>query len=315
MICSSGISQTDLAGSPFETFNPSFAALLPWGARLERLATGLRWAEAPTYFPAGRYLIWTDVPNDRILRWDETDGSISEFRSPSGYTNGMTVDRKGRLVTCEHLARRVTRTEIDGTLTVLADRYQSKRLNSPNDIVVKTDGSIWFTDPSYGIDFDYEGVRQASELDGCHVYRIDPDSSEVTRVADDFVQPNGLAFSPDESRLYISDTGGTQGPGGPHHIRVFDVIGGETLSGGDVFAVCEPGYFDGFRVDEDGRLWASAGDGVQCFDTDGKLIGKIRVPETVTNLCFGGPLRNRLFITANTSLYSVYLLVRGVKTF
>lgn len=309
------MSEAELSGSPFETLDPRFAAVINPSARLERLATGCRWAEGPAYFPAGRYLVWSDIPNGRMLRWDETDGSVSEFRSPSGYTNGQTVDRQGRLVSCEHLARRVTRTEIDGTLTVLADAYQGKRLNSPNDVVVRSDGSIWFTDPSYGIDHDYEGLRQERELDGCHVYRIDPDTAEVTRVADDFARPNGLAFSPDESRLYIADSGRTHDPDGPHHIRVFDVQDGATLSGGDVFAVCEPGFFDGFRFDEAGRLWTSAGDGVQCFDPDGTLIGKVRVPEAVANVCFGGPHRNRLFITATTSLYSVYLLLRGAKTF
>lgn len=309
------MSEAELSGSPFETLDPRFAAVINPSARLERLATGCRWAEGPAYFPAGRYLVWSDIPNGRMLRWDETDGSVSEFRSPSGYTNGQTVDRQGRLVSCEHLARRVTRTEIDGTLTVLAEAYQGKRLNSPNDVVVRSDGSIWFTDPSYGIDHDYEGLRQERELDGCHVYRIDPDTAEVTRVADDFARPNGLAFSPDESRLYIADSGRTHDPDGPHHIRVFDVQDGATLSGGDVFAVCEPGFFDGFRFDEAGRLWTSAGDGVQCFDPDGTLIGKVRVPEAVANVCFGGPHRNRLFITATTSLYSVYLLLRGAKTF
>jgi len=309
------MSDIDLSGPPFETLDPRFDALTNGSARLERLATGCRWAEGPAYFPAGRYLVWSDIPNDRMLRWDECDGHVSEFRSPAGYTNGHTVDREGRLVSCEHLARRVTRTEADGTITVLADRYQGKRLNSPNDVVVRSDGSIWFTDPSYGIDHDYEGRRQERELDGCHVYRVDPVTAEVTRVADDFARPNGLAFSPDESRLYIADTGATHDPDGPRHIRAFDVIDDRTLSGGEVFAVCDAGIFDGFRFDEDGRLWTSAGDGVHCFEPDGTLIGKIRVPETVSNVCFGGPHRNRLFITATSSVYSVYLLLRGAKTF
>ena len=305
---------SDPSDSPYETLDPRFAAITNPSAKLERLATGCRWAEGPAYFPAGRYLVWSDIPNDRMLRWDECDGSVSEFRSPAGYTNGHTVDRHGRLVSCEHLARRVTRTEFDGTRTVLADRYQGARLNSPNDVVVRSDGSIWFTDPSYGIDHDYEGLRQARELDGCHVYRIDPDTLDVTRVADDFSRPNGLAFSPDESRLYIADTGATHAPDGPRHIRAFDVIDGRTLAGGEVFATSDRGLFDGFRLDEAGRLWTSAGDGVHCFEPDGTLIGKIRVPETVSNVCFGGPHRNRLFITATTSLYSVYLLLRGART-
>ena len=304
----------DLSGSPFETLDPRFDALTPSAAKLERLATGCRWAEGPAYFPAGRYLVWSDIPNDRMLRWDECDGSVSEFRSPAGYTNGNTVDRLGRLVSCEHLARRVTRTEFDGTITVLADRYRGRRLNSPNDVVVRSDGSIWFTDPSYGIDHDYEGLRQERELDGCHVYRIDPGTEEVTRVADDFARPNGIAFSPDESRLFIADSGATHDPDGPRHIRSFDVVDDRTLTGGDVFAVCDARIFDGFRFDEAGRLWTSADDGVHCFEPDGTLIGKIRVPETVSNACFGGPHRNRLFITATTSLYSVYLLLRGAAT-
>ena len=307
------MADSELSGSPYETLDPRFGAITNASAKLERLATGCRWAEGPAYFPAGRYLVWSDIPNDRILRWNECDGSVSEFRSPAGYTNGHTVDRQGRLVSCEHLARRVTRTEFDGRRTVLADRYRGARLNSPNDVVVRSDGSIWFTDPSYGIDHDYEGLRQERELDGCHVYRIDPDTFEVSRVADDFSRPNGLAFSPDESRLYIADTGATHAPDGPRHIRAFDVIGG-TLSGGEVFATSDCGLFDGFRFDEAGRLWTSAGDGVHCFEPDGTLIGKIRVPETVSNVCFGGPHRNRLFITATTSLYSVYLLLRGAPT-
>jgi gluconolactonase len=294
--------------SPFESLDPRFDALFNASIRLERLATGCRWCEGPAYFPAGRYLVWSDIPNDRILRWDECDGHVSEFRSPAGYANGHTVDPQGRLVSCEHLARRVTRTEVDGSITVLADRFEGGRLNSPNDVVVRSDGSIWFTDPSYGIDHDYEGLRQERELDGCHVYRIDPGSLEVTRVADDFDRPNGLAFSPDESRLYVSDTGG------PRHIRAFEVVDGRTLSGGDVFAVCEAGVFDGFRFDEAGRLWSSAEDGVHCYDPDGTLIGKVRVPETVANVCFGGRHRNRLFIAASSSVYAVYLLLRGAAT-
>ena len=309
------MSDTDLSGSPYETLDPRFDAITNSIAKLERLAGGCRWAEGPAYFPAGRYLVWSDIPNDRILRWDEGDGHVSEFRSPAGHTNGHTVDRQGRLVSCEHLERRVTRTEFDGTVTVLAGRYQGARLNSPNDVVVRSDGSVWFTDPSYGIDHDYEGLRQEPEIDGCHVYRFDPETLEVSRVADDFARPNGLAFSPDESRLYIADTGATHDPDGPRHIRVFDVVDGRTLTGGDVFATSDSGLFDGFRLDEAGRIWTSAADGVHCFEPDGTLIGKIHVPETVSNVCFGGRHRNRLFITATTSLYSVYLMLRGAPTF
>ena len=291
-----------------------FDRLVPGPARLEKLAEGFRWAEGPAYFPAGRYLIWSDIPNDRMMRYDETSNAVSVFRTPAGYSNGNTVDRQGRLVTCEHGNRRVTRTEHDGSLTVLASHYQGKRLNSPNDAVVKSDGSIWFTDPAYGIDSDYEGHRAEGEIGGCHVYRIDPGSGEIAIVADDFVRPNGIAFSPDESRLYVADTGATHVANGPRHIRVFDVGENGRLTGGEVFATSTSGLFDGFRLDEAGRLWTSAGDGVHCYADDGTLIGKILVPETVANVAFGGPKRNRLYICGTTSLYAMMLHVNGVKT-
>jgi gluconolactonase len=284
-------------------------------ARLEKLAEGCRWAEGPAYFPAGRYLIWSDVPNDRMMRFDETSGAVSVFRHLSGYSNGNTVDRQGRLVTCEHGNRRVTRTEHDGSITVLASHYQGKRFNSPNDVVVRSDGSIWFTDPAYGIDSDYEGHKAESEIGDCHVYRIDPHTGDVRVVADDFVRPNGIAFSPDERRLYVADTGATHVKDGPRHIRVFDVDDRGSLSGGNVFATCTQGLFDGFRLDEAGRIWTSAGDGVHCYESDGTLIGKILVPEAVANVVFGGPKRNRLYICATTSLYAVMLPVNGAKTF
>lgn len=305
----------NLPGTPAEIFDKSFKPLINGTAKLERLYDGCRWAEGPAYFPAGRYLVWSDIPNNRILRYDENDGHVSVFRQPSNNTNGHTVDRQGRLISCEHLGRRVTRTEFDGTITVIADHYQGKRLNSPNDVVVKSDGSIWFTDPAYGIDWDYEGERAPSEIGACHVYRVDPASGAVEIVADDFVRPNGIAFSPDESRLYIADTGATHVEDGPRHIRVFDVVGGTKLRGGEVFATCTAGFFDGFRFDEDGRLWASAFDGVHCYNYSGAMIGKIRVPEVVGNLCFGGLKRNRLYICGTTSLYAYYVLLRGAKTF
>ncbi|KFG68983.1 SMP-30/gluconolactonase/LRE family protein [Microvirga sp. BSC39] len=284
-------------------------------ARLEKLAEGCRWAEGPAYFPAGRYLIWSDVPNDRMMRFDETSGAVSIFRHPSGYSNGNTVDRQGRLVTCEHGNRRVTRTEHDGSITVLASHHQGKRFNSPNDVVVKSDGSIWFTDPAYGIDSDYEGHKAESEIGDCHVYRIDPHTGDVRIVAGDFVRPNGIAFSPDERRLYVADTGATHVKDGPRHIRVFDVDDRGGLSGGSVFATCTQGLFDGFRLDDAGRIWASAGDGVHCYESDGTLIGKILVPEAVANVVFGGPKRNRLYICATTSFYAIMLPVNGAKTF
>jgi gluconolactonase len=292
-----------------------FQHLFKGSARLEKLAEGCRWAEGPAYFPAGRYLVWSDIPNDRMMRFDETSGSVSIFRQPAGHSNGNTVDRQGRLVTCEQGNRRVTRTEHDGSITVLASHYQGKRFNSPNDVVVKSDGSIWFTDPAYGIDSDYEGHKADSEIGACHVYRIDPQTGEVRIVADDFVRPNGIAFSPDEKRLYVADTGATHVKDGPRHIRVFDVDDQGSLSGGGVFATCTQDLFDGFRLDEAGRIWTSAGDGVHCYDSDGTLIGKILVPEAVANVVFGGPKRNRLYICATTSLYSIMLPVNGVKTF
>jgi gluconolactonase len=214
-------------------------------------------------------------------------------------------------VSCSHGARRVERTDHDGSITVIADRWEGKRLNSPNDVVVSSDGAVWFSDPAYGIESDYEGHTAESEIGACHVYRVDPASGECRIAADDFERPNGLAFSPDETRLYVSDTGMTHRPDGPRHIRAFDVGAGGALSGGDVFATCDAGIFDGFRFDTEGHLWTSAGDGVHCYHPDGTLLGKVLVPETVANVVFGGPKRNRMFICATTSLYSVMLGVNG----
>jgi gluconolactonase len=298
--------------STFEVLDERFRALAFANVHLERLYTGCRWAEGPAWFAAGRYLVWSDIPNDRMLRWDETDGSVSVFRQPALNTNGHTVDLQGRLVSCEHRGRCVSRTEHDGTRTVLADRFEGKRLNSPNDLVVKSDGSIWFSDPSYGIDSDYEGDAAPSEQGERCVYRIDGDSGAVSRVGTGFVQPNGLAFSPDERWLYVADTGATHLADGPRHIRRFRVQdSGRTLAGGEVWAECANGLFDGFRIDAQGRVWTSAGDGVHCYGDDGVLLGKVRVPEAVANVCFGGPKLNRLFICATTSLYSVYLNTRA----
>ena len=296
----------------FEVVDRRFRKVaLPY-IHVEKLYTGCRWAEGPAWFAAGRYLVWSDIPNDRMLRWDETDGSVSTFREPSHNSNGNTVDMLGRLVTCEHLSRSVTRTELDGTRTVLADRYDGKRFNSPNDVVVRSDDSIWFTDPSYGIDSDYEGDAAKSEIGASNVYRIDPSSGKVAIVASDFVQPNGLAFSGDESLLYIADTGLTHEADGPHHVRRFKVsTNGKSIGGGEVFATCPVGLYDGFRVDLHGNLWLSAGDGVHCHSSDGTLLGKILVPEAVANVCFGGRKLNRLFICGTTSLYSVYLNTRA----
>jgi len=301
-----------IEGSGFEIIEPEFAGCFVGHARLDRLWTGCRWAEGPAWFAAGRYLLWSDLPNNRIMRWDETDGSVSVFRQPCGNANGNTVDAQGRLISCEHLNRRVTRTEHDGRITVLADTYQGKRLNSPNDVVVKSDGSVWFTDPDYGIIADYEGALAEREQDGCHVYRIDPHSGQLSRVADDFHHPNGLAFSPDEKTLYIADSGFTEDVTAPRHIRSFQVVSdGQSLTGGNVLMQCSAGFFDGFRVDCDGRLWTGTSEGVHCYRPEGYLIGKVHVPEMVSNVCFGGARRNRLFICGTTSLYAIYLKING----
>jgi gluconolactonase len=305
-----------IEGTAFEILDPRFKACLVEHARVERLWTGARWSEGPAWFAAGRYLVWSDIPNNRMLRLNECNASVSVFRTPSQNSNGNTVDRQGRLITCEHLARRVTRTEHNGSISVLADTYKGKRLNSPNDVVVKCDGSIWFTDPDYGLLYDYEGRRDKSEIGACHVYRISPDTGETTVVADHFSKPNGLAFSPDERFLYISDTGCTHEINGPKHIKRMPVNpGGASLGAPDVFATCTAGLFDGFRIDEAWRLWSSSAEGVHCYDPDGTLIGKIRIPEMVANLCFGGKDLNRLFICGTTSLYAVYLAINGQHLF
>jgi len=284
----------------FETLDERFRACVKPSARLDHLFGGCRWAEGPAYFPAHRTLVWSDIPNDRMLRYDEAADRVGVFREPAGYTNGHTVDAQGRLVSCEHGARRVTRTEYDGTITVLANSFEGKRLNSPNDVVARSDGAVYFTDPSYGIDGYYEGYAAESEL-GCNVYRWH--DGELTVVADDFDRPNGLAFSLDERELYVSDTG-------VKTMRVLDLERGTSRE----FAKCTVGGFDGFRLDEAGRIWTSAGDGVHVYDPDGTLLGKVLVPETVANVAWGGAKRNRLYICATTSLYAILLPVRGAKT-
>jgi gluconolactonase len=294
---------------------PAFAGTMA----VERVATGFRWAEGPVYFPAGRYVLFSDIPNNRIMRFSEDDGHLSVYRQPSMNSNGNTIDREGRLITCEHSGRRVTRTELDGSITIIADKYNGKRLNSPNDAVVASDGSIWFTDPAYGIGGYYEGIKAEPEQEKHNVYRVDPKSGDVKVIADDFVEPNGLAFSPDEKKLYVIDTGFTDGPDNPSHIRVFDVdIAGGKASNSKVFAdMPKPSISDGVRTDRDGRVWLSVGwgdpneNGVRAYNASGELLGKIHIPETVANLCFGGQQRNRLYICGSTSLYAVYTSVQG----
>jgi gluconolactonase len=284
---------------------------------VERIATGFRWAEGPAYNAAGRYLIFSDIPNNRMMRVLEDDNHLSVFRMPSYNSNGNTFDTEGRLVSCEHSGRRIVRTEHDGTVTVVADRYNGKRINSPNDVVVASNGSIWFCDPTYGVDGNYEGFKAEKEQEKHNVFRVDPQSGAVTVVVDDFVQPNGLCFSPDEKKLYIVDSGISHG--GPAHIRSFDVdIATGKVTNGKVFAEgFAPGLTDGIKCDVEGNIWCSMGwadpkeDGVRCYHSGGDLIGKIHLPETCANMTFGGMLRNRLYICATTSIYACYVGVQG----
>jgi gluconolactonase len=295
----------------FRAIEPEFTRYVLGNAPVKQLATGFDWTEGPVWFGDANCLLFSDIPNNRIMRWTP-DAGISTYREPSNYANGHTRDFQGRLISCEHGERRVTRTELDGTITVIADSYDGKRLNSPNDVVVKSDGTIWFTDPHYGILTNYEGFKSEQELP-CYVYRFDPSSGSIEAVLTDFACPNGLAFSPDESRLYVADTGAMFDDDAERHLRVFDVAPDGKLTGGDVFHVVNPGAADGFRVDTDGNLWSSAADGVHCINPSGALLGKILVPEQVSNVCFGGRAKHRLFITATTSLYSIVLNRQGVQ--
>lgn len=296
----------------FDIRAPRFERYILSNATLETLATGFRWIEGPVWMGDADCLLFQDLPNDRTMRWIEGQGA-SVYRAPSHYANGQTRDRLGRLIACSHRGRCLYRTEYDGSVTTLVDRHAGKRLNSPNDVVVKSDGSIWFTDPLYGISTDYEGGRQISEQPPA-VYRFDPDKGDIRIVADDFDGPNGLAFSPDERRLYIAETGNQTEHAPRQYIRVFDVgSDGATLSSGDIFHKIEPGYCDGMRLDEDGNIWSSAADGVHCIDANGTLLGKILVPHRVANLTFGGRAKNRLFIGGSTTLYSIFLNCRGVQ--
>jgi gluconolactonase len=291
----------------YEVLDDRFRACAAGDQQLELLAGGCRWAEGPLYVPAGRYAIWSDIPNDRLLRWDEIDGAISTFRQPAGYVNGNTLDRQGRLVSCEQGNRRVTRTEHDGSVTVLADRYDGRRLNSPNDAAVSSDGAVWFTDPDFGITSDYEGHRADSEIGACNVYRIDPVDGVVDLVVEGMRGPNGIVFSADERSLFVCDSRANE-------VLVFEVApDARTLGGRRMFVSSATGSFDNIRLDDRGRLWVAAGDdGVHCYDPDGTLLGRIRVPELVANIRFAGAKRNRLLIAATTSLYSLVMTVTGL---
>jgi gluconolactonase len=301
-----------------EVLDPRFEKYRVGDAAVERLYTGMRWAEGPVWFADGRYLLFSDIPNNRMLRWLEETGEVSVFRSPSNYSNGNYRDRQGRLLTCEHDTRRVTRTEYDGTTTVMFDRFQDKKLNAPNDLAVHSDGAIWFSDPGYGIMSNYEGHKAPFELPA-NVYRLDPKTREATVVATDMDKPNGLCFSPDEKKLYIVDTGVPKHPSDPRPIRIYDVVDGVRLTNGRLFVNMAPGSSDGIRCDVDGNVWSAAGwagegyNGVHVFAPDGTLIGKIHLPETCANLCFGGAKRNRLFMAASQSLYAIYVETQGTQ--
>ena len=295
----------------FEIREPRFAHYVLANAPLEQLADGFRWIEGLVWMGNAGCLLFQDLPRNRTMRWIE-DAGVSVYRAPSGYANGQTRDCQGRLISCSHRERCLFRTELDGSITRLVDRHDGRRLNSPNDVAVRSDGTIWFTDPLYGIQTDYEGGRQVSEQPPA-LYRFDPGTGEINVAAGDFDGPNGLAFSPDERRLYVAETGDQTTDNPKQYIRVFDVDAAGILSGGDIFHKIEPGYADGLCVDEDGNLWSSAGDGVHCIDPDGRLLGKVLVPHRVSNLTFGGACRNRLFIGGSHTLYAIFLNRRGVQ--
>jgi gluconolactonase len=297
--------------SAVQIIDQSFARYRLNLAAVERIAHGFRWSEGPVWFGDGRYLLWSDIPNNRIMKWEEETGAVSIFRRPSNFANGNTRDRQGRLVTCEHGGRRVTRTEYDGTISVVADAFEGKPLNSPNDVVVKSDGSIWFTDPPFGLLGYYEGHLAKQELP-MNVYRVDGRSGEMTVVEGEVARPNGLCFSPDESMLYLVESGTT-----PRNVYAYEVISGRKLSNKRKFIDVGPGTPDGMRCDVDGNLWMGWGmgdaalDGVNIYNPDGKLIGRINLPERCANLCFGGTYRNRLFMAAAKSVYALYVNTQG----
>jgi gluconolactonase len=295
-----------------EILHPSFAKYHQRLAAVERLATGFRWCEGPVWFGDGRYLLWSDIPNERIMKWEEETGTVSVFRKPSNFANGNTRDRQGRLISCEHGGRRITRTEYDGAITVLMDSFDGKRLNSPNDVVVKSDGSIWFSDPPFGILSDYEGHKAEPELPS-NLYRFDPATGKATVLDGEIAGPNGLAFSPDETILYVVESRAS-----PRTILAYDVVDdGTRIANRRILIDAGPGTPDGFRCDEDGNLWCGWGmgdpklDGVMVFSPAGEPIGRIALPERCSNLCFGGIKRNRLFMASSQSLYALYTNARG----
>ena len=297
----------------FEAYDQQFNALLRADSVLECLASPARWAEGPVWLPGADAVVFSDVKANRMYRWNR-DGKITIFREQANYANGNTLDRQGRLISCEHGRRGVSRTDSDGVARILVDRFDGKRLNSPNDVVVKSDGSLWFSDPPYGIVGDAEGFKSESQIIGCYVYRFDPETGEITAVATDEQRPNGLAFSPDESRLYVADMSIVDFPlQGRRHLLVYDVIEGRRLSNPRVLAQIEPGIPDGFRVDQCGNIFCSCEDGILVLAGDGQRIGKIGVPERVSNCTFGGPAQDELFITATTSLYRVRLATQGCQ--
>lgn len=294
----------------YEHHDERFADLIIGSAELDIIHDESRWAEGPCWFGDGNYLIWSDIPNNRLLRYIPDVGT-SVFKSPSAFANGSTRDTQGRLVTCSHGTRSVVRTERDGSVVTLVDAFLGRRLNSPNDVIVSADGAVWFTDPDYGIMSNYDGYRAERELTTCNVFRFDPRDGSLKVVADDFVKPNGLTFNVDQSALYVADSGCSHVKGGPSHIRKFLCDDHGRTTGGEVLTPVECGPPDGIRIDERGNIWSSASDGIHVFSPEGELLGKIRCQGPVSNLEFGGLMRNRLFVTAKKRLYAIYVGVSG----